>query len=681
MPDMILKTYRAETKAAEDEEAVIEAIVSTTDRDREGEVILPDAFKKGIKTFMKHPILLSSHDYRDLRKQIGKVLKLKAAEDRIEAKLEYFVGEGNEEADWAYNLASKGLAAYSLGFIPKVWEDGDGEKAARRTFTECELLEISQVLVPSNRAALVSLRSKGVSPLVVDMAEKAMELVTKPEETEDYVRIPAPGQEGKHDGHRIRTIDISEKEGIKALYCGEDKVVITYLFAKDHDWTMEKARAWVKEHSKSFEMGNTEPPKISVVQDIDIDQSEGGQKMAEEKVDTTAVIVETAVKKAMEDYLKQVPEGKRFTPGTDDEPKGRVTKDEADQPWGDKGHGLGVMLKAVHRAAITQGRELDPRLLRTKATGLYEAVPSEGGFLIDQEFIPQLMERVWLTGIVAAKCAKQQVGAGFNGVKIPAVNETSRADGYRWGGIRAYWGAESGTKSASRPAFRQISLELQKLYGLCYATDELLEDATALESYIMRWFPLEFGFKLDDSVVNGDGAGKPLGILESPCLVSVAKETGQAAATVVTENIVKMWARLWAPSRANAVWLINQDIEPQLHTMSLAVGTGGIPVYMPPNGLSERPYGVLYSRPVLPIEQCQTLGTVGDIILADMSQYLLIEKGGIKTASSIHVQFTTDETAFRFVYRVNGQPIWNSALTPFKGSNTQSPFVVLATRA
>ena len=392
--------------------------------------------------------------------------------------------------------------------------------------------------------------------------------------------------------------------------------------------------------------------------------------------------VKEATELAVDKILKEIPaENKRFTSGEDKGPIGRVTLDEADQPWGEEGEGLGVMLKAVHRAAVTQGRSLDPRLLRTKATGISEAVPSEGGFLISQEFIPQLMERVWETGIVAAKCARQQVGAGFNGVKIPAVNETSRVDGSRWGGIRAYWGAEGGTKTAATPAFRQISLELQKLYGLCYATDELLEDAVALGSYINKWFPLEFGFKLDDAVINGDGAGKPLGLLNAPCLVSVAKETGQAAATVVAENIQKMWARMWAPSRGNAVWLINQDIEPQLHSMSLAVGTGGVPVYMPAGGLSVSPYASLYGRPVMPIEQCQTLGTAGDIYLVDLSQYLLIEKGGIKAASSIHVQFTTDETAFRFVYRVNGQPIWNAALTPFKGSNTLSPFVNLAVRS
>jgi len=165
--------------------------------------------------------------------------------------------------------------------------------------------------------------------------------------------------------------------------------------------------------------------------------------------------------------------------------------------------------------------------------------------------------------------------------------------------------------------------------------------------------------------------------------VTVSKEIGQPAATILAENVIKMWARMWSRSRPNAVWFINQNIEPQLYTMSLSVGVGGIPVYMPANGLSDSPYGKLMGRPVIPIEQCQTLGTLGDIILADFSQYVLADKGGIQTAQSIHVQFTTDESVFRFVYRVDGQPIWNSALTPYKGgaSNSLSPFVVLETRS
>jgi len=91
--------------------------------------------------------------------------------------------------------------------------------------------------------------------------------------------------------------------------------------------------------------------------------------------------------------------------------------------------------------------------------------------------------------------------------------------------------------------------------------------------------------------------------------------------------------------------------------MGMTVGLGGVATYLPPGGLSQAPYGTLFGRPVIPIEQCQTMGTVGDIILADMSEYILIDKGGIQNASSIHVRFVNDETCFRFVYRVDGRKL------------------------
>jgi len=107
---------------------------------------------------------------------------------------------------------------------------------------------------------------------------------------------------------------------------------------------------------------------------------------------------------------------------------------------------------------------------------------------------------------------------------------------------------------------------------------------------------------------------------------------------------------------------------------------GDKPVYIPAGGLSEKPFATLFGRPVMPLEQCSQAGDLGDIILADMSQYLLIDKGGINQASSIHARFIYDEQVFRFIYRVDGQPIWSKPLTPYKGSATVSPFVTLAKR-
>jgi len=209
-----------------------------------------------------------------------------------------------------------------------------------------------------------------------------------------------------------------------------------------------------------------------------------------------------------------------------------------------------------------------------------------------------------------------------------------------------------------------------------------LADSTALNQVIRSAFVDEINFRIDDAIINGTGAGQPLGILTSGGTVSVAKESGQAASTIMTENIVKMYSRRLGPKK-NFVWLINQNIEPQLFTLHLDVGTGGIPVYMPAGGLSGQPFDTLFGLRVIPIEQCQTLGTEGDIILANFPDgYILGEKGGIQTDVSIHVKFDYDESVFRFVVRIDGQPVRASALTPFKGGagSTQAHFVTLADR-
>ncbi|MFZ3132660.1 MAG: phage major capsid protein [Desulfosporosinus sp.] len=341
---------------------------------------------------------------------------------------------------------------------------------------------------------------------------------------------------------------------------------------------------------------------------------------------------------------------------------------------------LGEMAMAVYRASAPGG-SVDNRLrVNASASGMSETVPSDGGFLVEQEMAQTIFERAYSTGAILQRCSSIPIGPGRNGTKIPAVDETSRATGSRWGGIRAYWEGEADQITGSKPKLSTIDMILKKLTALVYATDDLLDDAVALESFLMQRVPLEINFRTEDALVNGSGAGQPLGILNSNSLVTVAKETGQAADTIVFENVSKIWSRCWAPSRQNAVWLINQDCEPQLDGMAVSVGTGGVPVYLPPGGLSQSPYATLKGRPVIPVEYCPTLGDVGDIILADFSQYQVINKGDIKTASSIHLRFDYNETAFRFVFRFDGQPLWKSALTPYKGSNTLSPFVALAAR-
>lgn len=341
---------------------------------------------------------------------------------------------------------------------------------------------------------------------------------------------------------------------------------------------------------------------------------------------------------------------------------------------------LGTQLQAVHQAGI--GGRIDPRLTNAAITGHGETIGSDGGFLVDTDAATDLTARVFNNNELLSRVNRIPIGPNSNGVKIKMLDETSRANGSRSGGIQMFWEAEAAEKTASNTKFRLVDLALKKLIGLSYATDELLADAPALQAVISSAFQAELAFKLQDGLVNGTGVGQLLGILRAACLVSVAKETNQAAGTIVKENIDKMWARMYTGSTANAIWLINQQLWPQLFNMSLDIGSGGSAVYLPPNGIAGAPFGTLYGRPVIPIEQCQALGTKGDIIFADFGQYFFADKGGMQTDSSIHVRFVYDETAFRWVFRADGQPAWNTALTPFKGGSgaTTSPFVTLAAR-
>lgn len=346
-----------------------------------------------------------------------------------------------------------------------------------------------------------------------------------------------------------------------------------------------------------------------------------------------------------------------------------------DKPWRSFGeHCLAIV------NSFRPGRTPDPRLRALAATGASESVPSDGGILIAPQFAAGIRSRIYDSGAVASRCTR--IGITSNQLKVNGVDESDRANGSRWGGVRAYWIGEADSLTESKPKYEQITLTLKKLVGLYYATSELLEDEAALGQFVEMAMTDELAFKLDDAIINGTGASLPLGILNSAALVSVAKETGQAAATVVHQNIVKMYSRMWPRSTANAVWFHNQNTLPQIWTMGLAVGTGGGPSFLPAGGLSGSQFNTLIGRPMVAIEQASGLGTQGDVIFADMTQYQLVDRGATRSDMSIHVKFTNDEVCFRWIMRVDGKPLWTAALTPYKGTgSTQSPFIVLDTRA
>jgi HK97 family phage major capsid protein len=159
--------------------------------------------------------------------------------------------------------------------------------------------------------------------------------------------------------------------------------------------------------------------------------------------------------------------------------------------------------------------------------------------------------------------------------------------------------------------------------------------------------------------------------------ISVAKEDGQEAGTIVYENIVKIYHR--ALNKNKSSWILHPDCHEQLDFLSFPVGVGGVPVYLGASSMGTLP--TLKGRPIIESDHCAALGTVGDINFVDPSDYMMIFKGGLQQDYSIHVAFLTAENCFRFIFFANGIPKRSSALTIKNSSNTRSSCVKLATRS
>lgn len=346
--------------------------------------------------------------------------------------------------------------------------------------------------------------------------------------------------------------------------------------------------------------------------------------------------------------------------------------------WGS----LGEMAMSVVQASKPGAHMLDQRLqIRMEDPGstiTQEGVGADGGFAVPPEFRTDIMEKVM--GEEQLITLTDQYNSSRNSMVFPVDETTPHQTS---GGILAYWEGEADKIAKSKVALKNTTIRLNKLSALIPVTDETLEDAPMMDSYLRSKVPQKINFKTNLGIVQGTGAGQPLGLLNSPALVTVAKESGQTADTVVAENIVKMYSRMPAASLPNAVWLMNQDVLPQLLLIKLEGSAGGVfPLYVPPGGLSSAPYGTILGRPVRLTEACNTIGDAGDVIFADLTQYMTATKtGGIRVDVSMHIYFDYDSAAFRFILRLAGHPWWSSTIARRSGSNTLSPYVALAARA
>lgn len=334
-------------------------------------------------------------------------------------------------------------------------------------------------------------------------------------------------------------------------------------------------------------------------------------------------------------------------------------------------------LKAIWHGSRSQDALNAQHKIREIMNSFGSTVPADGGFLIPETLRSEMLRVALEKALVRSRA--RVIPMETLTVPFPMIDSTSNASNV-FGGVTAYWTEEAGSLTDSSPTFGRIKLEAKKLTAYSEIPNELFADSLiSLQMLINEIFPEAIAWFEDVAFISGSGVGEPRGFLNAPSMVSVTKETGQAADTIVWENLVKMYARMLPSSLSSAVWVANIDTFPELATMSLSVGTGGSAIWLQ-QGVSAAPMTIL-GRPVIFTEKMPTVGDAGDICLVDFSYYLIGDRQAIQADMSPHYRFQTDLTAMRFIERVDGTPWLQSAITPQTGSNTLSAFVQIAARA
>ncbi|MCP4553082.1 MAG: phage major capsid protein, partial [Bacteroidetes bacterium] len=315
----------------------------------------------------------------------------------------------------------------------------------------------------------------------------------------------------------------------------------------------------------------------------------------------------------------------------------------------------------------------EKRMNETRAAGSGQIVGSgqDGGIAVQTDFATDIIDHGFNNEALTSKTAKRTITTGADSIKINSIDESSRVSGSRYGGIRVYTTAELEELTPSKGKFTKIELKLNKLTGLNYQSEEMWQDAAFAAQEIVDLFPKEFAYVIQGLIFEGSGSGEPLGIMNANALIQVDEDSGQTAGTITRKNLVNMIAR---NTSSSAEWYANKDTLPQLAELVEVTTLKPLLVMNTVNS------GTLMNIPITFIEQANTLGSVGDISLLDMGQYLTISKGGIRKDQSLEVKFEFDQRAIRWIYRMDGQSRWKNAITPAKGTATTSPFTTIEAR-
>jgi HK97 family phage major capsid protein len=338
-----------------------------------------------------------------------------------------------------------------------------------------------------------------------------------------------------------------------------------------------------------------------------------------------------------------------------------------------RAHIANIMHKSMNRAAG------DPSFQE----GVYE----EGGIFLEVETSMDVVRDMFNNDAILSRCDRRTMTGPTDRLDMISASQDTRKDTAtapevsRHGGVRWYWDHELDDLDFSAMKWEKQTVQVKKLRSAYNASEEILQDVGFLTGEVNQVVGDELAFKVQVELMDGLAPGAFIGLLNAPCKIETPKVATQAADTIIYENARDMKVR--QRRFANSVWLIHQFAQPQLESLHIPIGDGGALVstmiYRPATG--EGAFDTLYGRPVIPIEQCEPLGDAGDIVNVDLSRYVVVDKGGMEMASSIHVFFVYDQRTFKFRVRMGGMPKDKTALQMYKGTDEVSSIITLAERA
>lgn len=326
---------------------------------------------------------------------------------------------------------------------------------------------------------------------------------------------------------------------------------------------------------------------------------------------------------------------------------------------------------------FNQGRplEINEEEIRAFRASMLEGTPSAGGFSVPEPLSAKWLDESLPDEIVRPRCQVWPMTSAS--LKVPGFDGNDQSTGTYFGGFSMEFLAEEGAGTPQTGKLRLIELSAKKAGIFCNASSEVIEDGLGFEAQLQMAIKKSLSLGMDYYLLRGVGGAQPLGVLTSPGVISVAKESGQKADTIDYLNLTKMFSRMYAEGQQRAIFIANPSTIPQLLTLTLAIGVGGsqIPVMTESNGQFK-----ILGRPVVFSPNMPTLGDENDIVFVDLSAYAMGLRRDLRIEKSTIPGWTTDVVSYRVLVRFDGQGTWSKVLTPRNGA-TQSWCVGLAERA